>query len=262
MQEDVYQPEVGLVAPAMLRPDRQLRAPFARWELIQARFDRELSRNLIGRSEFFSLGLNATVQLGYATRSLGSSENAVLYNPSVSSGFEPRADDTLIATAKLSGQYLNGQVHRQRLATQAQYFLPQSPRWLFYAAGSHTLARPDPDEALLLGGEDGLRGYPLRYQSGTHRALFTVEERFYTDLYVWRLFRVGGAAFVDVGRVWGGEMANSPNPGWLGNAGGGLRIVNARSAFSNVLHIDIAMPLNDGADVKKRQFLVKTRASF
>lgn len=263
VQDDAYKPEVGLVTPAMLPPDRKLRAPFARWDLIQDRFDRELNRNLIGRPEFFSLGLNATVQLGYATRSMGSSENAVRYSASVSRGFEPRADDTLIATAKLSGQYLNGQVHRQKLGAQAQYYLPQSPRWLFYAAGSlDTLTRPDPDEALVLGGEDGLRGYPLRYQSGTHRALFTVEERFYTDLYIWRLFRVGGAAFVDVGRAWGGEMTNSSNPGWLGNAGVGLRIVNARSAFSSVLHIDIAMPLNSAADVKKLQFLVKTRASF
>lgn len=263
VQDDAYQPEAGLVAPALLPPDRKLRAPFVRWELTQDRFDRELNRNLIGRPEFFSLGLNATVQLGYATKSLGSSDNALLYNASVSRGFEPRADDTLIATAKLSGQYLNGQVQRQRLGAQAQYYLPQSPRWLFYAAGSlDTLTRPDPDEALVLGGEDGLRGYPLRYQSGTHRALFTVEERFYTDLYVWRLFRVGGAAFVDVGRAWGGEMTNSSNPGWLGNAGVGLRIVNARSAFSNVLHIDIAMPLNSAADVKKLQLLVKTRTSF
>lgn len=263
VQDDAYQPEAGLMAPTMLPPDRKLRAPFVRWELIQDRFDRELNRNLIGRPEFFSLGLNATVQLGYATRSLGSSDNALLYNASVSRGFEPRTDDTLIATAKLSGQYLNGQVQRQRLGAQAQYYLPQSPRWLFYAAGSlDTLTRPDPDEALVLGGEDGLRGYPLRYQSGTHRALFTVEERFYTDLYVWRLFRVGGAAFVDVGRAWGGAMTNTANPGWLGNAGVGLRIVNARSAFSNVLHIDIAMPLNSASDVKKLQLLVKTRTSF
>ncbi|NUP87478.1 MAG: BamA/TamA family outer membrane protein [Burkholderiaceae bacterium] len=263
VQDDAYLPEPGLVAPAVLPPDRKLRSPFVRWELTEDRFDRELNRNLIGRPEFFSLGLNATVQLGYATRSLGSSDNALLYTASVSRGFEFRAEDTLIAAAKLSGQFFDGQAHRQRLGVQAQYYRPQGPRWLLYAAGSlDTLTRPDPDEALVLGGEDGLRGYPLRYQSGTHRALFTLEERFYTDLYVWRLFRVGGAAFVDAGRAWGGEMTNATNPGWLANAGVGLRIVNARSAFSNVLHLDIAMPLNSAPDVKRTQFLVKTRTSF
>ena len=87
----------------------------------------------------------------------------------------------------------------------------------------------------LLGGDNGLRGYPLRYQSGTRRALFTVEERFYTDLYVWQLFRIGGAAFFDVGRAWGGENVNTVNPGWLSNAGVGMRIVSARAAFSSAI---------------------------
>ena len=53
-----------------------------------------------------------------------------------------------------------------------------------------------PDQ-LLLGGDNGLRGYPLRYQSGDRRALFTIEERAYTDWYPFRLVRVGGAVFYD-----------------------------------------------------------------
>jgi len=124
------------------------------------------------------------------------------------------------------------------------------------------LTNPDPADTLLLGGDNGLRGYPLRYQSGDRRALFTLEERAYTDLYVFRLFRIGGAVFFDAGRAWGGNNANTVNPGWLSNAGLGLRIVSVRSAFSNVLHMDLAFPLNPTADVKKVQFLVKTKASF
>lgn len=115
---------------------------------------------------------------------------------------------------------------------------------------------------MLLGGDNGLRGYPLRYQNGQRRALFTVEERFFTDAYVWRLFRVGGAAFFDVGRAWGGNATNTVNPGWLSNVGAGLRIVSVRAAFSNVLHVDVAFPLNATPDIKKVQFLVKTKASF
>jgi hemolysin activation/secretion protein len=117
-------------------------------------------------------------------------------------------------------------------------------------------------DELLLGGENGLRGYPLRYQSGTRRALFTVEERFYTDLYIWRLFRIGGAGFYDLGRAWGGDNVNAANPGWLGNVGAGLRIVSARAAFSTVVHLDIAVPLNATADMDKVQFLVTTKGSF
>ncbi len=262
-QKNVYATEPGLVAPARLPSDEKLVTPFIRYAVIEDRFGRELNRNLIGRPEFFALGLQSTLQLGWASTGFGSSRKALVYSGSISRGFEPADEHILIASATLDGQYSDGQVRRQRIGAQAQYYLPQSKRWLFYAsAAGDLLTRPDPADALLLGGDSGLRGYPLRYQSGTRRALFTVEERFYTDLYVWRLFRIGGAAFFDVGRAWGGDNANTANPGWLSNAGVGLRIVSARSAFSNVLHMDIAMPLNATGDISKVQFLVKSKTSF
>jgi len=264
LHDDAYASEPGLAAPAQLPGDQRLRGPFVRYELIEDRFARELNRNLIGRPEFFALGFASTVQLGRAMTTFGSSENAWLYNGTVSQGFEPLPEHTLIAAAKISGQLVGGQALHQRFGVQTQYYWPQAPRWLFYAAAAADVLRhSDPADALLLGGDNGLRGYPLRYQSGTQRALFTAEERFYTDLYVWQLFRVGGAAFVDVGRAWGGPGVNTLNPGWLSNVGVGLRIVSARSAFSNVLHIDLAMPLNTaGGSIKKIQLLVKTKASF
>ena len=266
-QDDAYAPAAGQVAPARLSLDEKRVAPFVRYTLIEDRTERELNRNLIGRPEFFALGFASTVQLGWAATGLGSSRDALMYAASASRGFEPAPAHTLIAAAALNGQVWGGQVQRQRLGAQAQYYLPQDKRWLFYAAASaDVLTRPDPADTLLLGGDNGLRGYPLRYQSGTRRALFTVEERFYTDVYLWRLFRIGGAAFVDAGRAWGGgsgnASANALNPGWLANAGFGLRIVSARAAFSNVLHVDLAFPLNATADVKKVQLLVKTKTSF
>jgi len=263
VQDDAYALEPGLVAPPRLPTDEKLVAPFVRYELIEDRFDRQLNRNLIGRPEFFALGLASTLQLGRASTGLGSSRDAWVYAGSVSRGFEPAPGDIVIAAAAVTGQYADGHVRRQRLKAQTQYYVPQGKRWLFFASASgDVLTRPDVPDTLLLGGDNGLRGYPLRYQSGTRRALFTVEERFYTDLYVWQLFRVGGAAFFDAGRAWGGDNVNQLNPGWLRNAGFGLRIVSARSAFSNVLHVDVAFPLDATSDIKKIQFLVKTRTSF
>ena len=263
LQDDRYTREAALVAPADLPPDQKLVAPFLRYELIEDRFEKELNRNLIGRPEYFALGLAARVQFGYSLAGLGSTRNAWLYSASISRGTEPAAGQTLLGSARIEGQYADGVVSRQRVGGQLQYYRPQSPRWLFYAgASADLLTRPDADDGLLLGGDNGLRGYPLRYQSGHRRLLVTVEERFYTDLYVWQLFRIGGAAFLDTGRAWGGANANAANPGWLSNVGMGLRIVSARSAFSNVLHIDLAVPLNATGNVKKLQFLVKTRASF
>jgi hypothetical protein len=263
LRENRHAPEPGLAAPPSLPVDDKLVMPFVRYELIEDRYERSLNRNLVGRPEFFALGLAARVQLGRASQGLGSTRSPWLYAASIGRGVELVNDHLLVAAAQLSGEVDGGRMHRQRLAVQSQYYLRQGSHWLFYAsATADLLTRPQPLDALLLGGDNGLRGYPLRYQSGTRRALFTVEERFYTDLYVWQLFRVGGAAFLDVGRAWGGDNVNTLNPGWLHNVGAGLRIVSARSAFSNVLHIDLAFPIDATADIKKVQFLVKTRSSF
>lgn len=261
--EDLVSVEPGRAAPAVLPADQKLLVPFVRYELLEDRYERQFNRNLIGRPEFFALGLNVQAQLGIASRSAGSSRSAGLYSGVISRGFVPDPTSRLLASARLQGEISDGAARRQQAALAAQYYLPQGPRRLFYAAATaEVLVRPDPTSRLELGGDNGLRGYPLRYQAGTRSMLLTVEQRFYTNFFLWQLFRFGGAAFVDVGRAWGGEAGAGTGAPWLTDVGAGLRIVSVRSAFSNVLHVDLATPLNAPPGVSRLQLLVKTKTSF
>jgi hypothetical protein len=263
LQDDAYSLEPGRVAPQTLAPDQKLVYPFVRAEIVEDRFERKVNRNQVGRPEFFALGLTTSLDVGYATKGMGSSRDAWVYSGSVSRGFGFAGDRMILASAFIDGQYTDGRVDRQQLGGRVQYYLPHLQRWVFYAsANADTLTNPGPSDTLWLGGDNGLRGYPQRYQSGDKRGLFTIEERAYTDIYLWRLFRLGAAAYVDVGRAWGGPYQNPSNSGWLSNFGVGLRIFNVRSAFANVLHVDIAFPMDPDAKVDRVQFLVKTRASF
>jgi len=263
LEDDSFAPEPGRVAPPALPSDRKRRAPFVRYELVEDRYERVSNRNLMGRPEWFPMGLNARVQLGWAARQLGSSEDALMYAASVSRGFRPGPGVTLIASGFANGEVSQGQVRRQRIGGEVATYIPQGPRWLFYGAVTgERLSRGDPADSLMLGGDSGLRGYPLRYQQGTRKLLATLEERYFTDLYWWRLVRVGVAGFVDVGRAWESGQPTQARTGWLADAGFGLRFVNTRSAYNNVLHIDLAVPLNAGSDIKKWQLLVNTKASF
>jgi hemolysin activation/secretion protein len=263
LQDDQYALDPALPAPALLPSDERLLGPFVRYELIEDRFKTLVNRNQIERPEAFALGVAARAQLGWALTAWGSSRNALLYAASVSAGFETGADKLLLASAAIDGQLSDGRIRRQTLSAALRFYLPQSKRWLFYAAASgDVLTNPAPLDELLLGGDNGLRGYPLRYQSGTRRALFVFEERAYTDIYLWQLFRFGGAVFVDIGRAWGGDNQNTVNPDWLSDIGFGLRIFNVRSAFSNVLHLDIAFPNNPDTNIERVQYLVKVKTSF
>jgi hypothetical protein len=262
-QTDSFALEPGLVPPAALPAAERLSGPYVRYELIEDRFEKVINRNQIAKPEFFAMGLASTVQLGRVDTRFGSSVNGWLYSASLSRGFEPAPLQALLASASIDGQYTEGRLRRQRLSGQVQYFMPQNPSWLLFASlTGDRLKNPDPADALVLGGDNGMRGYPLRYQSGDQRTLLTLEERFYTDIYLWRLFRIGAAAFYDGGRAWGGPNVNTSKPGWLNSAGAGLRIFSVRAAFSTVLHLDVAFPLDPDTQVKRAQFLVKTRSSF
>lgn len=262
-QADSYTIDPTLLPPAAVPADQTLVSPFLRYEVIEDNYERLKNRDKIQRPEFFAMGFASMLQVGRALGGLGSTRDPWIYSATISDGVQaPRGND-LLASATLSGQYGEGHGERELLGGSLRYYVPQTRRALFYAAASGDVVRnPDPTDLLLLGGDNGLRGYPLRYQSGEHRALFTVEERVYTDWYPFRLFRIGGAIFYDVGRAWGGPFQNPANPGWLSDVGIGLRVLSDRSAFGNVLHIDLAFPLNSDPNIRSRQFLVKTYANF
>lgn len=262
-QADAYNLDPTLPAPAQLPPDQTLVAPFFRYEVVEDSFKKLKNRDQIERPEYFLLGFQSRLQLSRALTGLGSSRDLWLYSGTMSDGVDVLSGHELLTSAYLSGQYGNGGGERQFFGGSARYYVPQSARALFFISLAGDIARnPGPADQLLLGGDNGLRGYPLRYQSGDQRALLTVEERVYSDWFPFRLFRVGGAVFYDVGRAWGGPSQNTVNAGWLGDVGFGLRILSARSAFGTVLHADFAFPLHHDPDIKSVQFLVKTKTSF
>ena len=156
-----------------------------------------------------------------------------------------------------------GPTDRQSTSGSIRFYShPDSRSLLFVSLSGDVLKDASQSSQLLLGGDTGLRGYPRNYQSGERRALFNVESRVYTDWYPFRLFRVGGAVFYDLGRAWNGPISNTANSGWLNDVGIGLRILSARSTFGNVVHVDFAFPLNHDPNIKSVQFLVTSRVGF
>jgi len=257
-----YEPRPGSAPPERLPADLTLAAPYFRFELIEDAFRTDTNLNLIGRVEDVKMGVEARAQLGRALSSLGSTRDLWIYSAAVSDGFDVTKNSILLANGGISGRYA-GRAENLRLSSSARYYHRQGRHIVYYAAVSGDIAHnPDSPGPLQIGGDNGLRGYPLRYQAGEHRALATLEARVYSDWYPLRLFRVGGAVFYDVGRAWHGENTNPTNPGWLSDVGFGLRLVHARTAFGNVLHADIAFPLNREGDIKSVQFVVRSKVAL
>ena len=163
----------------------------------------------------------------------------------------------------LRGRQASRDPDSYRFETGARWYHRQSPKRLMYAELSGAVAeQPDTDEQLTIGGDNGLRGYPMRYQAAKAVAMLTLEQRFYTDWYPFRLFRVGAVMFADVGRAWGVYGTPDADLGLLRDVGVGLRIGNSRSSRGSMLHIDVAYPLDGPADIRHAQFILETSSSF
>ncbi len=65
-----------------------------------------------------------------------------------------------------------------------------------------------------------------------------------------------------MGRTWGSAPLAQPSLGLLKDVGFGLRLGNARSGLGNVIHIDLAFPLDGDSSIQHVQFLVQTEVRF
>jgi hypothetical protein len=256
-------PDQTPLAPIPL--NRELSYPFARMQWVENHYDTMQNLDLIARTEDVHFGLDASIGLGVATPQFGSDRHSVLADTELNYGWRFNQADDLFLTGRLATRFEDGALHDAMATWGAAYYAATSDMTRFLARftgdAGHDL---DGDHTLQLGGDTGLRGYPLRYQNGNQRALFTIEERLYTQWYLFRLFNVGGAAFYDMGRTWGTTLVPTPQLGLLKDAGVGLRLGNARSSFGSVIHIDLAVPFdhNSSADISAVQFLVSTQTSF
>jgi hypothetical protein len=260
--ETDYDLKPGAAPPVRLPSDLTLTGPYVRFQLVEDAFRKDTNLNLIGRVEDFAMGTQAAVQLGRAFESFGSTRDAWVYSASVSNGFDVTKDSFVQSSVYTSGRHAE-HAENQAVGAAARYYNRRGRHLVYYAAFSaDAYDNPDVPGPLTIGGDEGLRGYPLRYQAGERRMLATLEARAYSDWYPFRLFRVGGAVFYDTGRAWKGENQNTANSGWLRDVGFGLRLLSARTSKGNVLHADIAFPLDHDQSIDSVQFLVKTRVAF
>jgi hypothetical protein len=259
-----FSPTPATTLPAKpLPPERTLSYPFVGFDIIEDKYGKAGDENQIGKTEDLYFGTEVSGEIGYSDAAFGANRNALTVKSAVAHGFEWPYDQQLFFNWDLSSRIESD--HARNLISDAsmKYYWRWRPDWLLYGSLSGTVTHQlDPDVQLLLGGDNGLRGYPLRYEAGTSRGLLTVEQRVFTDWYPFRLIRVGAAAFADVGRTWGSGIVGNSDLGLLSDVGLGLRLGNARSGLGNVLHIDIAVPLKDVPGNHRIQFLVQTMQSF
>lgn len=249
---------------ALLPGDRTFSGPFIGVDHIEADY---ISTNYIDRFDIiqdFNLGSEYSARIQGAPEALGSSQNTLLISGSARSGI--RFGEKEFGRGEIGGSLRTNSdgVENLFLRAEEKYFNVLGPRYLLGRyVGQHTIAAAisfeyghkfDGDRQLLLGAENGLRGYESRTFEGDKRFLFTVEDRVTLIEDLFDLMSIGGVAFADVGgttydapgRIFKNELYS--------NVGLGLRIGFPRSSGGGVVRIDLAIPLREDPQSGEQQY--------
>jgi outer membrane protein assembly factor BamA len=249
--------------------DRRLSYPWVGYELMQDGWVTLHNFDRIHRTEDFNFGWDVMAQLGWSSPLFGGDRNRMIFTSSFSNGWAISPQQMLLMSGGVSGRLSAGRIENgDANGSFRWYHRTFGNGFLVIKFAGDMAENLDLENQLLLGGDNGLRGYPLRYQLGDRRYLGTIEQRFYGEREYFHLVHLGAAVFFDAGRAWFVEPP--PNAillpgtlqGMLKDVGAGLRLGSSRSAQGSLIHLDAAFPLDRVHSIRAVQFLVTTSETF
>jgi hypothetical protein len=259
----------GYAPPDAAAANRTLAYPWIGYEFVEDGFVTVRDFDQIQRTEDVNLGRVLNVRWGWSAPVFGGDRSRLIMTSAATDGWAFGPRQILLLRGNLSGRLSGGAIENGVAGAGVRYYVRTFGYGLFVVKAQADMAENlDFENQLLLGGDNGLRGYPLRYQAGDRRFLVSLEQRFYGSREYFNLVNLGAAVFFDAGRAWFVE----PPPAFLPLAavqrqllkdvGVGLRLGSSRSSRGAVVHLDVAYPIDRNRSIKALQYLVTTSQTF
>lgn len=236
--------------------------PWIGFEYVEDGFVTERQLDQLQRTEDLNLGTQFQARVGWSTAGLGADRDHLIASTKVTTGWRPGARQLLLTSLEGGSRWGNHGQENFLVGGHLRYYFRNFGNSVFYLAAEGALSEKlDPESQILLGGDTGLRGYPLRYQSGDRKWLVQLEQRVFSDREFFHVLHLGAAVFYDVGRAWYKEGYFEEQP-VLQDVGIGLRLGSSRSSSGAMVHLDLAYPLDRREGIDSLQWLVSTSESF
>ena len=230
----------GLLPPPLL-DDRRLAGPSIAWTYFQDGFIATRDRLGMNQTEDYNLGWDLQLGLGIYAEAFGSDRNSPFIRGRLAKGWA--MDDSLVLLRVGGSARHEGEGIREGVAgANLTWYGPVGKRFASAArVDLDAVSGAGPEGVLYLGGEEGFRGYPNHFWAGDRRWLASFEERLFTDVQLWGLFRLGWVAFTDVGAI--RRLDTGAWSRTYVDVGGGLRIGDLKSSLGRVVLLNLAWPL-------------------
>jgi hypothetical protein len=197
-----------------------------------------------GTPEDLTYGGAVRFMIGRSSKSLGADYESWINSAAMRFLAKPFARLIVGASDAVSWQERDGVSRRIHHTTEGFAYIKTGATQVLAFHGLADFAwREKSSYQVLLGGDNGLRGYRYFRLSGDRMVLGNVEYRFYLPLEILSV-RIGGAAFFDCGNVWRpGEKIDFSQ--MKSDFGIGLRLGLTKSSTSRIASIDVAKSLTE-----------------
>lgn len=243
--------------------DRDFLYPWVAFEYIEKDFRKLTNVHLITQIEDFNHGWQLSSRLGIGN---GNKENSAwtLWKMRVKKGINLHNNALLLLDLALANDIYRQRDSRLLVKLTGEYFYQLNKTWGFYLGNVNVGSKNQYlDQPVTMGGNTGLRGFPLQYQHGESSIKLTSEIRYYPEINLFKLFDIAGVAFVDAGRTYGQSTVKNIESGWLGSAGLGIRLHSPHSGGNHpIIHIDFAFPQSDNPNINTFEIRVQAKKSF
>ena len=209
--------------------------------------------------EDIDLGLSVSAEAGLIFKGLGNDEDALRLSLDLSKGWYAGASALHKFTFHQLQYFSNREVARKQISARYQFF-----RWLSdvdqldLRLTAETQDGYSAFDNFAVGGADGLRAYPNRFQVGDRRVIGVAEYRHITGWSPWSLVNTALTGFVETGRAW----SNGADADTLVNVGAGLLLAPTRSSRAAVNRFDISIPLSSTENVDSFQIFIGSQINF
>lgn len=260
-EEDTFSADIDTLQPIPQR-DKAV-YPWVEYQYLQNKYGVFKNVNQIQRPEDISMGQTMSFRLGFAGTAFGNQDDVLRYKANYTNIIDFSDRHLLEFELGLDGrQHLKFDELDPNIFTSSvayHYLLDEKNRW--YARIEFGAGESLPQyKQLTVGDLTGLRGYPTDYLRGDRRYVITLERRYFSDIHIFNVMRVGGVAFIDAGKAWG--LPNEPRAPLLSNVGIGLRLSSTKVRIGNIIHVDVAMPTSSSEGLSKYQLTIGAYQKF
>jgi hemolysin activation/secretion protein len=244
--------------------DRDLSQIWIGWDWFESDYQKMFNFFQFNKVEDINFGWQASVRLGRLNKGLGAYTEGWNLQASLAKNWQLTPISWLTYRSEyyqLEGDILQSQ---QLFSNQLRHIYHLSDHQVFISQLQFNLGKNlFRDQRITIGGDDGMRAFPLYYQTGNKSMIASTEYRYITSWHLYQLLDVALAAFVDAGKAWDNpDRSTSIDEGSLYGYGVGIRLLPSHASRGSIISIDLSKPVTNNPELSGWRWRLIAKREF